>query len=140
MRNPTILTFALSFLLVGGAGATCFDEAAKRYNVDTELLRAIAKTESNFRTDAVNINKDGSEDIGIMQINSSWLPTLRKFGITRQALLDGCTNVHVGAWVLAGNFRQYGRVWKAVGAYNARSQDKQEVYVAKVWKNLKGKM
>ncbi|MEC4720488.1 lytic transglycosylase domain-containing protein [Noviherbaspirillum sp. CPCC 100848] len=140
MRNPTLLLFAFLYVLAGSAGASCFDEAANRYNVDRELLRAIAKTESNFRADAINVNKDGSEDIGIMQINSSWLPKLRRYGITRQALLDGCTNVHVGAWVLAGNFRQYGRVWKAVGAYNARSQDKQEVYVAKVWKNLKGNM
>jgi soluble lytic murein transglycosylase-like protein len=140
MKIARLLISASALFVATGAQGMCFDEAASRYNVDRELLRAIAKTESNFRADAINVNKDGSEDIGVMQINSSWLPTLRRYGITRQALLDSCTNVHVGAWVLAGNFRQYGRVWKAVGAYNARSPDKQEIYVAKVWKNFKGKM
>ncbi|MBK4737821.1 lytic transglycosylase domain-containing protein [Noviherbaspirillum pedocola] len=118
------------------AHAFCFDEAAHRYHVDKQLLMAIAKTESGFRPNAYNINANGSADIGLMQINDSWLPTLRKWGIDRTRLFDPCTNVNVGAWVLANNFVQHGRTWKAVGAYNARSTDKQEAYAMRVWKNL----
>ena len=32
-----------------------------------------------MRADAVNVNTDGSEDIGLMQVNSSELPTLAQF-------------------------------------------------------------
>ena len=36
-----------------------------------------------------------------MQINSSWLPILAKYGIAKSDLLNPCVNTHVGAWVLA---------------------------------------
>ena len=35
-----------------------------------ETMLAIAKAESNFKNDAVNVNKNGSRDCGIFQINS----------------------------------------------------------------------
>ena len=37
---------------------------------------------------AINRNRDGSHDIGLMQINSMHLPDLARQGITRQRLLD----------------------------------------------------
>lgn len=42
-----------------------------------------------------------SVDIGLMQINSQWLPKLH---ITPDTLLDPCINVRVGAAILAANF------------------------------------
>lgn len=78
-------------------------------------------------------NKDGSYDIGCMGINSSWLPRLeKKFGITEQDLYDPCTNVNVGAWVLAKNKRTFGDHWRAIGAYNAISEPKRIDYAWKV--------
>ena len=44
-------------------------------------------------------NRDGSRDIGLMQINSSWLPTLVGHGINDHHLFDACTSIHVGACV-----------------------------------------
>ncbi|MBG6082993.1 lytic transglycosylase domain-containing protein [Rubrivivax gelatinosus] len=119
------------------ASAMCFKEAAERYNVSENLLRAIAKTESNFDPRATHRNDDGSEDFGVMQINSSWLPALSQYGIGRKELADPCTNVQVGAWVLADNIARYGNTWKAVGAYNARNPIKRELYVRKVYSNLR---
>jgi soluble lytic murein transglycosylase-like protein len=136
MNTRIVSTFAALMMVTHGAHAFCFDEAASRYKVDKSLLMAIAKTESSYRANAVNVNSNGSEDIGLMQINDSWLPQLKQWGIDRARLFDPCTNINVGAWVLANNFVQHGRTWKAVGAYNARSTDKQEVYAMKVWKNL----
>lgn len=72
-----------------------------------------------------------------MQINSSWLPTLKRYGITEQSLFDPCTNTLVGAWVLAKNFRELGYNWNAIGAYNAKSQDKRAIYAQKVASALK---
>lgn len=65
--------------------------------------------------------KTGSYDIGLMQINSRWLrrEPFSRLGYEEQHLLDACTNVRVGAWVLAGNLAKYRDTWEAVGAYNA---------------------
>lgn len=124
----------LLLFLVGKADAFCFSEASSRLDVDERLLRAIATVESSMNPAAVHRNPDGSYDIGIMQINSGWLPTLRRFGITEADLYNACTNIHVGAWVLSGNIARHGKIWKAVGAYNASTRSKQENYVSLVWK------
>ena len=55
-----------------------------------------------------------------MGINRSWLPVLhKKFGLTEADVWNPCTNVHIGAWILANSYRQHGKSWEAVGAYNA---------------------
>lgn len=103
----------------GGTATACFEEAGARYGVAPVLLQAIAIQESGMRPHALNRNRDGSYDMGLMQINSRWLPTLARHGITQDQLWDPCVSVHVGAWILAGNFRRMGLNWDAVGAYNA---------------------
>lgn len=99
----------------------CFEEAGARHGVSPVLLQAIALQESSMRPNALNRNKDGSLDIGLMQINSSWLPTLARYGIRSEQLWDPCVSVYVGAWILADNFKRLGPNWDAVGAYNARA-------------------
>lgn len=120
----------------------CFKSASERYGVDKVLLLAIAKTESNFRLDAINRNNDGSEDYGIMQVNSWWLNKLSKFGITKAHLLsNACTNIHTGAWILADNFHRNGQNWEAVGGYNAgfkkteKRDELRRIYAEKVFLN-----
>lgn len=98
----------------------CFDKAGWDYNIDPLLLMSISIKESRLKADAVNkANNDGSEDVCGMQVNSSHYKTLRKFNITRSDLLnDPCICVYSGAWVLARNFRSYGKNWDSVGIYN----------------------
>ncbi len=129
MRN---WAFAFIVALPVVASAACFDQAAKRYSVPPSLLKAISTVESGGNANARNVNKNGSYDIGHMQINSSWLPTLAKFNIDEKALGDACVNTNVGAWVLAHNIARYGLSWEAVGAYNAVSPSKRLVYARKV--------
>lgn len=72
-----------------------------------------------------------------MQINSSWLPKLSRVGVKQSDLLDPCTNIQIGAWILSDNIKRYGFGLKAIGAYNAVSNDKQQIYAQKVMKNMK---
>ncbi|EEC7304953.1 lytic transglycosylase domain-containing protein [Escherichia coli] len=66
------------------------------------------------------INKNGTYDIGIMQINSSHLDLLSKFNISEDDLLnDACINISVAGYILASNIKSRGNTWDAVGAYNA---------------------
>lgn len=127
----------LTLALCTAPASACWEEAAAHYGVNVHLLYAIAKTESGLNPNAVNRkNVNGSYDIGLMQINSSWLPTLRKHGIDEQQLYDPCTSIQVGAWILAGNMRRLGTTWEAVGAYNARNAALRIKYAWKVYRNI----
>ncbi len=136
MRRRAVASFAGALLCVQPALADCLDDAARFHHVNVVLVRAIAQQESGMRANAVNRNTDGSEDIGLMQINSSWLPKLRRYGVTRESLFNACVNGYVGTWILASNIRQFGPTWKAVGAYNAVSTSKQLVYANHIYRRV----
>lgn len=140
MGKPSIqicLAIALAFGTSASAHA-CWQEAAVRYRVSSDLLLAIARTESAMNPRAVGRNRNGSRDVGLMQINSAWLPTLARHGITESDLFDPCTSIHVGAWILAGNISRLGYTWEAVGAYNAVSPTRRHTYIEKVRRHLPG--
>ncbi|MGR8018520.1 transglycosylase SLT domain-containing protein [Burkholderia cenocepacia] len=128
-----VSTIALSCALCGVARADCLDDAAAFQHVSVSLMRGIAQVESGMNPNAVNTNTNGTVDIGLMQINSTWLPTLAREGITRESLFDACTNAYVGAWILSQNIRQLGPNWNAIGAYNSASPDKRLAYARKVY-------
>jgi len=108
----------------------CFEEAGAHYGIHPDVLRAIASVESGMNPYAVNFNKNGSFDYGLMQINSRWY---RVLGHERwMKLADPCFNVKVGAWILAGCIKRYGYTWQAVGCYNATDRTKRVSYVRKV--------
>jgi soluble lytic murein transglycosylase-like protein len=114
----------------------CWEEAAEQYQVHPYLLYAIAKTESSLNPAALNRNKDGTYDIGLMQINSRWLPTLRKHGVDEKQLLEPCTSIRVGAWILSQNMRRMGNTWEAIGAYNSSKPALRLKYVQRVYRNI----
>lgn len=123
--------------LLASAGAMgCWEQAAERYQVNPYLLYAIARTESSLNPAAINRNKNGTYDVGLMQINSSWFPTLRKYGLEEKQLYDPCTSIHVGAWILAQNMQRMGNTWNAVGAYNSSKPDLRLKYALKIYKNI----
>ena len=133
-QTRLLLAFALCAALPAHA---CWDEAAARYHLNSAVLYAIAQTESSLNPLAVGQNPNGSRDIGLMQINSAWLPKLAEYGISERDLFQPCTSIHVGAWLLARNIYRYGYTWEAVGAYNAVSPSKRSAYVKKVQRNLR---
>lgn len=130
---------AIACAVASAAQADCLDEAARYHGVEPLLLRSIAVQESGMNPRATNRNGNGSEDIGLMQINSIHLPRLATYGITRAHLFDGCVSAYVGAWILRENIQRYGPTWQAVGAYNAASPHKRLIYANKIharWQSL----
>jgi soluble lytic murein transglycosylase-like protein len=115
----------------------CFEDAGRYYGVSPHLLWAIAKVESNFNPRAINRNKNGTYDIGLMQINSSWFPYLKKHGIDPSLLWEPCYNAYVGAMVLRHCIDTYGYSWRAVDCYNKGKKARgNSMYVWKVYKSL----
>lgn len=146
----TLLNFArLSSMLAFtgmaiSAQAHCYTEAAHLANLHPLLVQAVAKTESEFNANAINVNTNGSIDIGTMQINSSHLGWLKRYGVTAEGLRkDACLNIKVGTLILAQNIAKYGQNWDAIGAYNVGcrklSHDecyrRRSAYAWKVYKN-----
>ncbi|EHH9724496.1 TPA: lytic transglycosylase domain-containing protein [Escherichia coli] len=105
----------------------CFIQAGKRYQIAPELLKTIAQQESSLVATAINHNKNKSGkiismDYGIMQINSSHFPELKKLGVIKDKndlLNNPCLNIQTGAWILARHFQRCGVNWECLGSYNA---------------------
>lgn len=136
MGKITSFTIASLLFLTTGAQADqlCFDEAGAQYGINPLILRAIAKVESNFNPRAINWNRNGTYDFGVMQINTIWAPVL---GIERwNTLGDPCSNIKTGAMILADCMKKYGYTWEAIGCYNSRTPDKRDRYALKVFSQL----
>ncbi len=136
-NNPTTKSTGKYKHLIANADKMegCWDNAAKAYGLDPWLLMAIAKVESSFNHKAINTNKNKSTDMGMMQINTIWLPTLNKFGITKQDLFNPCTSIFVGAWIMAQNIRNFGYNLDGIGAYNSpRNVTIRRNYASKVYR------
>ncbi len=117
------------------AFAFCYEEAGLEYNINPVLLQVISKTESNLNQMAINTNPNGTQDIGLMQINSSWVKSLN---LDADLLLsDPCYNLKTGAEILSKCIDQYGYAWEAIGCYNAASEDKRVKYSWKIFEQLK---
>lgn len=124
-----------AILLPAVAHAFCFQEASKESSVDSGLLLAIARVESGMNGQARHLNRDGSTDLGLMQINSFWVDAM---GLDRERLVsDSCYNVKVGAKILRQCIDRLGYTWNAVGCYNSASLGKKVDYAWKVFNALK---
>lgn len=88
-----------------------FEKAAQTYNISVDLLKAVAKAESNFDPDCVS----SSGAMGIMQLMPG---TAKELGVSDA--FDPEQNIMGGAKYLAENLEIYnGNVSLALAAYNA---------------------
>jgi soluble lytic murein transglycosylase-like protein len=122
----------------------CAVEAANRFEVDVLLLMAIKGVESGSamtgRIELINRNDDGSVasvDRGPMQVNSQWLPKLRKLGVvlSEEDLYDWCVSFNVGAWLLSDLIDRHG-VAEGVARYHSPTGWRGARYVRAVLKKL----
>lgn len=134
-----LLFFANSFLYAENVYyEEFFQEAAAQYDVNPEILHAVAETESSFNPNAINCaNTNKSCDYGLMQINSIHLPFLAKHGIFKEDLFNPRVNIFIGAWVLKNCINKYGQDYRALNCYNGRIRNNS--YYARVLNNYYNK-
>lgn len=114
----------------------CIVGAARYHGVNPYLLRAILMVESSLNPKAMNVNTNGTRDIGVAQINSIHLPVLQNHGINESHLMDGCVNTYVGAWLLRKQISRYGLNWFGIAAYHSVTPDKNFRYQVLVYNEM----
>jgi soluble lytic murein transglycosylase-like protein len=146
-----IIILVLSLLITGAQDwDKCFGKASRAYGIDERILRSIAKVESNNNPYAVNIrghskaygsaddalnalftmDKSGSFDLGVMQINSRWF---RLYKINFEMGFSPCYNIYFGAYVLASElYASGGDINIAVGRYHSQDPQRQVTYRNKI--------
>jgi len=82
-RSMTAVEMALWAQVIASCGG----------GADPRLIYATLQIESGGRADAVNHNKNGTTDIGAMQINSA---NFARFGLTPETAKDPCRSVDAG--------------------------------------------
>ncbi len=117
------LIILVIFFNLSQASTNYFEEAGEYYRIDPKILYSIAKKESNFNPNAINRNSNGSVDIGIMQINSSHLKEIEKFGFKKEHLFNPKINIYAGAWLLKRCFNKHGVSKDGITCYNGRIKD-----------------
>lgn len=116
---------------------TCVLQAAAHYRAHPDLVRAIIRTEKGT-TGKVSYNKNGSFDMGLMQINSVHLADFKKFNISRDMLVNNeCLNIFIGTYLLRRGMLGTEDFWKGVGNYHSTTPEKNALYKQRVWENLK---
>ena len=110
----------------------CIEKAGKYYGINPRLLLAIAYVESGFNHRAVNVNKNGSRDFGMFQINEKNLKSLK---IPVKVAFDPCKSSYIAGYILKQCVNIFGYTWKAIDCYNKGHKAKGYTrYVQKVIK------
>ncbi|STQ43547.1 invasion protein IagB [Ewingella americana] len=89
---------AITLCLSASCQANCFKDAGKAFGIPPALLLSIAIKESHLNPSAVNsANRNHTEDVCMMQVNSTHFAHLASLGVSRTKLLsEPCTCVNTG--------------------------------------------
>jgi len=118
----------------------CILAAARLYQEPPALLLIILNVEGGT-LGAVSDNTNGTVDIGPMQVNQIWVPSIAGHwhaskDATFQALRDSFSaNVEAGAWILRqGLDEAHGDLWGGVAYYHSHNPEYQQRYLLSVLK------
>jgi len=117
-----------------------FQKVEKKYCLPWFLLKVIAITEnSKLNPKLVLKNKNGTYDIGLMQVNSSWIKKLKKIfpQISFNKLKQPYFNVQVGAFILKKYIDKYGYSWKSVSYYHSFTQEYRKKWLQRIKSNIR---
>lgn len=94
-------------------------------------------------TGAETRNRNGSFDLGPLQVNSQWVPTVAarmrrdRSDVRRWLRDDPCFNVGVSAWLFLSGYMASRNYWRAIGSYHSGDGERARHYAAQVADRLK---
>ncbi|HYZ34541.1 MAG TPA: lytic transglycosylase domain-containing protein [Crenalkalicoccus sp.] len=116
----------------------CMTAVAAFYGLPPRVLPSIQAVEGG-QVGTVSRNLDGSEDLGVMQVNTRWLESVAQLtGLpvetVRERLIgDACFNIAAAGAILHNNLQaSNGDLMQAVGNYHSRTPELHSTYVARV--------
>lgn len=105
----------------------CMAMVAQLYHLPPRVLPSIQAIEGG-RLGSVVLNRNGSEDLGIMQVNTLWLPALARYtGLSqaevRERLIHrACFNIAVAGAIMRTYLDEAnGDLMRAVGFYHSHT-------------------
>ena len=116
----------------------CMALVAQIYDLPPRVLPAIQRVEGGG-VGTVHRNTDGSEDLGVMQINTLWLPALAKYSkistteVRARLLLRPCYNIAAAGLIMRTYLDETrGDLMRAVGNYHSHTPMLNQGYQARV--------
>lgn len=121
-----------------GAFLGCMLAVAQMHNLPPRVLPAIQATEGGW-VGAIRPNTNGTEDLGLMQVNTIWLPSVaRASGLSIEEsrirlINDGCFSVLVAGAILRLHLdAERGDLMRAIGNYHSRTGSRNQAYQERV--------
>ena len=116
----------------------CMALVASWNRLPPRVLPSIQSVEGG-RVGLVHANRDGSEDLGVMQVNTLWVRPLARYTrqpvtvIRARLLRDACFNI-AAAGAIMGVYlaEEKGDLMRAVGDYHSHTQSLNQGYQARV--------
>lgn len=112
--------------------------AASFYQLPPRVLPSIHAVEGGA-VGSVHVNTDGSEDLGLMQVNTRWVGPLARFarmtdgGVRDRLIADPCFNIAAAAAIMHTYLIETrGDLMLAVGNYHSHTPTLNQHYQAQV--------
>ena len=116
----------------------CMVAAASFYHLPPRVLPSIQVVEGG-RPGIVSRNTDGSADLGVMQVNTLWVPQFATItGMTAEAVrtrlvVDPCFNIAAAGAIMRVYLNEAGGdLLRAVGYYHSHTPERASEYQARV--------
>jgi len=116
----------------------CMALAAQVYHLPPRVLPAIQAVEGGT-VGSVSANTNGTEDFGLMQINTIWIAPLARVAhltpddVRNRLINDPCFSIAAAAVVVRGYLNEErGDLMRAVGDYHSHSETRHFAYREKV--------
>ena len=116
----------------------CMALAAQFYHLPPRVLPSIQAVEGGY-VGSVSRNADGSDDLGVMQVNTLWLEPLARLSrlpegeVRRRLTDDACFNIAAAAAILRAYLNEaHGDLMQAVGDYHSHTPGLNQSYRERV--------
>lgn len=88
-------------------------------------------------------NRNGSHDLGPLQINSWWVPKIARLlerspeDVRIWLRFDPCFNTDAARWIFVAALTEAGSYWKAIGVYHSPNSERQRRYAIGVAEQMR---